>query len=339
MRAISPAGVTGSAGPIGEVVDRLLGGMSSTAGLYVGAVMVAGAAVLAGAVAVSAIPSSGRRRIEDIDRLRPLPTTARGVELDQPFRIRALDPALGTVVRLGRLLTPSGQVRRLERRLALAGHPAQWSVDRVLTLQVLGAVVAGGVAGLLGLLLDVGGLRTALLAGFGLIIGWLGPVAHVSRLASGRSTAILRDLPDSLDLLTISVEAGLGFDAALAYVARNDQGPVGREFSRVLQEMQLGTSRSHALRAMADRTDVEGLRTFASALIQAETFGVPMAKALRVQSEEIRVKRRQRAEEQAQKVPIKILFPLIFGIMPVLFLVIIGPAAVQAFRSLSGVGL
>lgn len=316
----------------------LLGGPTSTAVLYLGAFLVAGAAVLAGLVAVSAIPSAGRRRIEDIDRLRPPPTTARGVELDQPFRIRALDPALGVVGGLGRLLTPAGQVRRLERRLALAGHPDRWSVDRVLTLQVLGALVATAVGAMLGLVLGVGGARTTLLAGFGLAIGWLAPVAHVSRLASARSGAILRDLPDALDLLTISVEAGLGFDAALAYVARNDQGPVGREFARVLQEMQLGTSRSHALRALADRTDVEELRTFASALIQAETFGVPMARALRVQADEMRVKRRQRAEEQAQKVPIKILFPLIFGIMPVLFLVIIGPAAVQAFRSLSGLG-
>jgi tight adherence protein C len=334
---VTPAGPGG--GLAVGALDGLLGGLTSTAALYIGAVMVAGAAVLAGVVAVSAIPSSGRRRIEDIDRMRPAPTSARSVELDQTFRIRALDPVLGAVVRLGRFLTPAGQVRRLDRRLALAGRPEQWSVDRVLSLQVLGALAAGAVGVLLGLVLGVGGARTALLAGFGLVIGWLVPVAQVSRLASGRSTAILRDLPDALDLLTISVEAGLGFDAALAYVARHDQGPVGREFARVLQEMQLGTSRANALRALADRTDVDELRTFASALIQAETFGVPMAKALRIQSEEIRVKRRQRAEEQAQKVPIKILFPLIFGIMPVLFLVIIGPAAVQAFRSLSGLGL
>ncbi|MGF1664242.1 MAG: type II secretion system F family protein [Kineosporiaceae bacterium] len=333
-----PPGAGLVAGIVDGLLGGVLGGMTSTAALYAGAVMVAGAAVLAGVVAVSAIPSTGRRRIEDIDRLRPLPTTARGAELDQPFRIRALDPVLAVVVRLGRFLTPAGQVRRLDRRLALAGHPEQWSVDRVLSLQVLLALVAGALGVLLGLVLGIGGARTALLAGFGLVIGWLGPAAQVSRLASGRSTAILRDLPDALDLLTISVEAGLGFDAALAYVARHDQGPVGREFARVLQEMQLGTSRANALRALTERTDVEELRTFASALIQAETFGVPMAKALRIQSEEIRVKRRQRAEEQAQKVPIKILFPLIFGIMPVLFLVIIGPAAVQAFRSLSGLG-
>lgn len=317
------------------LVDSALAWVTSGPALYVGAAAVAAAAVLVGIVAVSAVPSRTSKSLDLIENLRTVPTTARGLELDVPLRIRALDPVLSGLVGLGRRLTPASQVRRLERRLALAGHPEQWSVDRVVTLQVLAAVLGGALGVLLGLIMDAGGPRTAVIAVIGLTVGWLAPVAYVSRLASSRSTALLSDLPDSLDLLTISVEAGLSFDAALSYVARNGHGPVAREFSRVLQEMQIGTSRSQALRALAERTDVEEMRTFASALVQAESFGVPMANALRVQSEEIRVKRRQRAEEQAQKVPVKILFPLIFGIMPVLFLVIIGPAAIQAVRTFS----
>lgn len=320
---------------VGGAVDTVLGWVTSGPALYVGAGAVAAAAVLVGLVAVSAVPSRTTRSLDLIENLRTIPTTARGIELDAPFRIRALDPVLRALVGLGRRLTPVGQVRRLERRLALAGYPDQWSVDRVVTLQVLAGVLGVSLGVLIGLVLDAGLLRTLVVAGIGLAVGWLAPVAYVSRLATDRSSAVLSDLPDSLDLLTISVEAGLSFDAALSYVARNGHGPVAREFARVLQEMQIGTSRSQALRALADRTDVEEMRTFASALVQAESFGVPMARALRVQSEEIRVKRRQRAEEQAQKVPVKILFPLIFGIMPVLFLVIIGPAAIQAVRTFS----
>ena len=316
-------------------VDAALGWVTSGPALYIGAAAVAVAAVLVGVVAVSAVPSRTSRSLDMIENLRTVPMTARDIELDTPLRIRALDPVLAGLVRLGRRLTPVGQVRRLERRLALAGHPDQWSVDRVVTLQVLAGTLGTALGVLLGLVVDAGLLRTVVVAGIGLALGWLAPAAYVSRLATSRSTAVLSDLPDSLDLLTISVEAGLSFDAALSYVAKNGHGPVAREFMRVLQEMQIGTSRSQALRSMAERTDVEELRTFASALVQAETFGVPMAKALRVQSEEIRVKRRQRAEEQAQKIPVKILFPLIFGIMPVLFLVIIGPAAIQAFDSFS----
>jgi tight adherence protein C len=320
---------------VNDLVDAALTWVTSGPALYVGAAAVAASAVLVGIVAVSAVPSRTSKSLDLIENLRTVPTTARGIELDAPLRIRALDPVLSGLVSLGRRLTPASQVRRLERRLALAGYPEQWSVDRVVTLQVLAAVLGCAVGVLLGLILGAGGPRTAVIAVIGLVVGWLAPVAYVSRLASTRSNALLHDLPDSLDLLTISVEAGLSFDAALSYVARNGDGPVSREFSRVLQEMQIGTSRSQALRALAERTDVEEMRTFASALVQAESFGVPMANALRVQSEEIRVKRRQRAEEQAQKVPVKILFPLIFGIMPVLFLVIIGPAAIQAIRTFS----
>jgi tight adherence protein C len=137
-----------------------------------------------------------------------------------------------------------------------------------------------------------------------------------------------------MDLLTISVEAGLPFDAALSQVARNTRGPLAEELFRVLQEMQIGLARTDALRAVAERTNVAELRGFVTAMVQADTFGIPVANVLRVQARDLRVKRSQRAEEMAQKVPVKILFPLIFCILPALFIVVMGPAAISAYHSL-----
>jgi tight adherence protein C len=137
-----------------------------------------------------------------------------------------------------------------------------------------------------------------------------------------------------LDLLTISVEAGLAFDAAVSQVARNSEGPLADEFFRVLQEMQIGMGRTDAMRALGERTDVEELQGFVTAMVQADAFGIPIANVLRVQAKEMRIKRSQRAEEKAQKVPVKILFPLIFCILPCLFIVVLGPAAINIYEAL-----
>jgi tight adherence protein C len=319
-----------------EALAQQLGGLVSAAqglvtgpqALLVGAGLVAAAAILAGVTAVTAIPSRSEASLARIEGIGGLPHRTR--ELEPPFGQRVA-PAFRWLVSVGRRVVPSGQVEWIKRRLELAGHPEEWDVDRVVALQVISTVLGGALAALLVLVLDLDMLRAGVLIGLGLVAGWLAPLAHVARMASGRSRRIVRELPDLLDLLTISVEAGLSFDSALAYVARNGRGAAAREFARVLQEMQIGTGRTDALRALAERTDVAEVRTLASALIQAETFGVPMARALRIQADEMRVRRRQRIEEQAQRVPVKILFPLIFGILPVLFIVVMGPAALQAF--------
>ena len=159
------------------------------------------------------------------------------------------------------------------------------------------------------------------------------PNLMVSHMADARADRLRRDLPDALDLLTITVEAGLAFDAALNQVARNTTGPLAGEFFRVLQEMQLGLGRSEALKALGERTPVPELRQFVTAMMQADTFGIPIAQVLRVQAKEMRTKRSQLAEERAQKVPIKILFPLIFCVLPALFVVVIGPAALDLARA------
>lgn len=207
----------------------------------------------------------------------------------------------------------------------------------MLGLKALG-LVTGALLGLALPPLFGAGARGTLLTFSGLsALGWFGPSLWIYQVGYDRTELVRRELPDAIDLLTISVEAGLAFDAALAQVARSSDGPLAKELFRVLQEMQLGTGRLDALRALADRTDVEELRIFVAAMVQADTFGIPIANVLRVQSKEMRVKRSQRAEEKAQQVPVKILFPLIFCILPALFIVVMGPAGIKIFEQFRGV--
>ena len=258
-------------------------------------------------------------------------------EFDRPFGERVVSPFFQRLTALGRRFTPKDQSARLRRRLDLAGNPPGWDTDRILAFKMLGFLI-GGVVGVLVPLL-FGNVLAAIVFGIGgAIFGLFLPNIILYQTAFNRSERIQRELPDALDLLVISVEAGLGFDAALAQVARNTSGPLAEEFFRVLQEMQLGTGRSDAMRALADRTDFGDLRCFITAMVQADSFGIPIANVLRIQSREMRIRRSQRAEETAQKVPVKILFPLIFCIMPSLFIVILGPAAIQIINSFTSTG-
>ena len=185
----------------------------------------------------------------------------------------------------------------------------------------------------IGLVVD--GMVYAMVGGLiGAVIGFFIPDLIVYDLGERRQQVIRRSLPDILDTLTISVEAGLGFDAALAQVTRYGTGPVAGEIARMLQEMQLGLSRVEALRALAQRTTVHELRSFTAVVVQATELGIPIANVLREQSKEMRIRRQQRAEELAQKVPVKILFPLIFCLFPSLFIVILGPGVINIARVL-----
>jgi tight adherence protein C len=256
-------------------------------------------------------------------------------ELNKPFAERVLDPGMARLSRLGRRLTREDQLARIRHRLELAGNPPQWDVDRVIALKVLG-LVAGLLVGVaVPVLLHAGPLPLTGVAAVFAIGGYFAPNMLIYQLGYDRTEQVRRDLPDALDLLTISVEAGLAFDAGLSQVARNTTGPLAQEFFRVLQEMQIGLGRAEAMRSLGERTDVPELRAFVTSMVQADAFGIPIAQVLRVQARELRIKRTQRAEELAQKVPVKILFPLIFCILPALFVVIIGPAAIQIFHSFS----
>jgi tight adherence protein C len=282
-------------------------------------------------------PKSGvARSLEAVEAIHVPRRDLRERELERPFAERVLAPLTDRFTAIGRRFTPEERVVRIRRRLDLAGNPAGWDADRVLGLKAL----AGLVGALLGLVLPpvlgLGPLITVLAVVGGCALGWVAPSLWLYQVAYDRSQRVRRELPDALDLLTISVESGLAFDAGLAQVARRTTGPLAQEFFRVLQEMQIGNGRAQAMRALADRTDVPELRSFVGAMIQADAFGIPIAGVLRVQAREMRVKRSQRAEELAQKVPVKILFPLIFCILPCLFLVVMGPAVIQVIENFTG---
>lgn len=301
------------------------------------------AALFAGLLgAAMALIGAGRerreqaRRTELLDNFRASAVPLRQQELQASFADRVMDPLSQQFVSFGRRVTPDERLGRIRRRLDLAGNPAGWDVDRILGLKALGLIV-GLLLGLTLPLVFGAGPRGIFLVTLGLtLLGWFGPTMWIYQLGYDRTEALRRELPDTLDLLTISVEAGLAFDAALAQVARKTEGALANELVRVLQEMQIGTGRSDALRGMAERTDLEELRIFVGAMVQADSFGIPVANVLRVQSKEMRVRRSQRAEEKAQQVPVKILFPLIFCIMPALFVVVLGPAGIKIFQSLRG---
>ena len=235
---------------------------------------------------------------------------------------------------LGLRLSPSGIAAKLRHKLDLAGNPGRWTPDRILAVKGLGLVLLGALGVLYGL--PSPGL-VILCGGLGGAIGFYLPDVLLYNSGQKRQAKIGSALPDALDMLTVCVEAGLGFDAALTQVARNTQGPLAEEFARALQEMQIGAARTQVLRAVADRTNVPELRVFVSALVQAGELGVPVAQVLREQAKEMRLRRRQRAEEKAQRVPVKILFPLIFCLFPALFVVILGPGAITAMKILFGV--
>jgi tight adherence protein C len=255
-------------------------------------------------------------------------------ELERPFSERVLAPLQERSLRVGRRLSGADSADRLQKKLDYAGNPGDWGADRVVSLKVMGALTMLVVGFALALLLGAGLPVLALMTVGGLVLGFFLPDFYLYQAAYNRSEKLSRELPDAIDLLTISVESGLGFDAACQQVSRNTQGPLAEEFSRMLSEMQIGQGRSQALRSMAERTNVDDIRSFVSAMVQADSFGIPIGSVLRVQSSEIRVKRRQYAETKAQQVPVKMTIPLIFCILPCLFVAVMGPAALTVMDNL-----
>jgi tight adherence protein C len=249
-------------------------------------------------------------------------------ELEPSFNDRVVTPLLGRFTGIGKRISPSGHADSIRKKLDVAGNPAGWSVEKVEALKFVGVLVGSAVALGFALLIGMAFAPAAAVVAGGAVAGYFGPNMYLYQKGYDRTAKLQKELPDALDLLTISVEAGLGFDSALSQVARNTDGPLADEFGRVLQEMQIGLGRAAALRALGERSTLSDLRNFASAMVQADSFGIPVGQVLRVQSEEMRLKRRQRAEEQAQKVPVKILIPLMACILPVLFIVVIGPAVI-----------
>jgi tight adherence protein C len=240
---------------------------------------------------------------------------------------RVWRPLLTGVGRLGARITPVGTPQRLRRRMDLAGNAAPWNPETLLVLKAVSTFGLGGL-GLVIWLLSRSGTGMLLFGFLGSLGYWLTDLL-LYNAGQKRQETMRRAAPDAIDMLTICVEAGLGFDAGLAQVAEKTRGPLAAEFARVLKEIQLGRSRTDAFTDLARRTDVSEIKAFVTALVQADRLGVPIAGVLREQATEMRVRRRQRAEESAQKVPVKIVFPVLFCIFPVFFIIVIGPGAIR----------
>jgi tight adherence protein C len=242
-------------------------------------------------------------------------------------------PIVAGATRVARRVTPIDARDRIVRKLLIAGSPAGWDAERVLAFKIIGLAVGIILAFFLTTLIELSPFIKIVLVGLLGFVGFLAPDSMLSRRVDERQKEILRTLSDTLDLLTISVEAGLSLNAAIAQVVQNVPGVLSAEFARMLQEIQLGVPRADAFRNLAERTDVEELNSFALAMIQADVFGVSIASVLRTQAQQLRIKRRQRAEAKAQQTPVKIVFPLILCILPALFIVIVGPGAIRIWQS------
>jgi tight adherence protein C len=255
----------------------------------------------------------------------------RDQELLVPFSQRAVAPVLGGLTGLGRRFTPVGYVDSVRKKFIFSGNGTADAIDRFLAVRVITVALVPiifivmyiwnpfNLEGLIQFLAFV-------LLSFALLVG---PDAILSRRVEERQHAMQVQLPDVLDLLTISVEAGLGFEQALDRTVASVPGALSDEFARMLGEVRAGASRADAMRAMEQRTNVPEVRSFVLAILQADTFGVSIGRVLRAQSEEMRIKRRQLAQERAQKAPVKMLIPMVFCVFPALFVVVLGPAIIN----------
>jgi tight adherence protein C len=279
------------------------------------------------------IPGMGRDAVAmRLSQFAERPRSLEEMELEQPFSERVLRPLIQRLARFGerfsRKKNQTAQQResaidKTRRRLLLAGSPNRWTASDWLGVKIFGALIGAGIGTVLTALMAPDLFFLGIPIGGG--IGFLAPELWLSRKIAARQKAIMKALPDALDLLVISVEAGLGFDAAMARVVQKSDNALSGELARVMAEMRVGRPRREALKDMVNRTQVPDLSQFVSALVQAEQLGVSVSQVLTVQADQMRVLRRQRAEAEAQQAPLKMLFPMLIFIFPALCLMILGP--------------
>ncbi len=254
------------------------------------------------------------------------PRTLAEIEMAQPFSERVVLPMIRGMSAFISRFAPQRNVEEIKHKLDLAGNPNNWTAADFLGVRGLGSIITAAILFAPMFLLRAPTFQTLLFLGIGGILGFYLPLFWLNLRIRARQHEIQKALPDALDLLTISVEAGLGFDAAMVKVAEKSENELSRAFARVNSEIRLGKLRREALRDLANRAGVQDVSNFIAAVIQADQLGVSIAKVLRIQSEQMRVKRRQRAEELAAQAPVKMMFPLVFLIFPSIFIVLLGPA-------------
>ena len=296
--------------------------------------VLAAAAVLLITYGVAARPTEDAVQAR-LSQLVVQPRSIEEMELQLPFYDRVLRPMIQRLSRAGRR-QEGGVVQRIDAKLEKAGYPGGLRGADWVGVKLLALIAFTVIFFVLGLMLLRQPAIALLLAVVGAAVGYIAPEFWLGRKIKARSLGMVLQLPDALDLLTISVEAGLGFDAALAKVVEKMEGPLVDEFRQALAEVRMGRVRRDALRDVANRADAQPVSNFVGAIIQAEQLGVPIAKVLQIQSNQLRIERRQRAEEAAAKAPVKMLFPMVGCIFPTIFIVILGPAIVTV---MGGVGI
>lgn len=297
--------------------------------LALGLFLVAGMAMIAFGFLRSRKPSTLEERLAEFGTL-DRPPTLEELELAEPFTERIVLPLLRGIAQFVSRFTPRRSVEGVQHQLDLAGNPYGWGPAEFMGVRALVFALLGALGGLI-LVAGRGfsGMQRFMLGGALIAAGLFMPTLFLRMKISKRQHAITKSLPDALDLLTICVEAGLGFDAALSKVAEKWDNELSIAFARSLQEMQLGKLRREALRDMSDRMEVPDVSTFVAAIIQADQLGVSIARVLRIQSDQMRLRRRQRAEELARASQLKILPPVVFLIFPAILVVLLGPAAIR----------
>lgn len=300
--------------------------------LLIGGVVVI--VVLVGLVAVGFANRSEvdplQSRLEEYISASEDPTSLEQIELSVGFSQRVILPILQKLAGLIQSFTPQEALEKTQHQIDLAGSPPGLNPSLFWTIRIVATL---GLGGLLGFVFTVTGnmppVRAILFTLGGALAGFILPIMWLRSKITTRQGEIIKALPDALDLMTICVEAGLGFDAAMTKVAEKWDNELAIAYSRVIQEIQVGKTRKDALRSMSDRMDVPDVTAFVGSIIQADQLGVSISKVLRIQADTMRMKRRQRAEEKAQQAPVKMVIPMVFLIFPTIYLVLLGPAALQ----------
>lgn len=309
-------------------MNGILGGVLLTGGLI--ALAMSAAATLYVIITASSDRPDIQRSLQKLDReIREWTRLKHKAEIPEPLHLRLLHAANP----IGRRLVLPSSLKNLELRVTYAGNPPLWTLDNILAMKVLS--VAVGL--LLGIPAALTGSSTGLFLGVVLaLVGYELPDLVIGSKASERQNTLRKTLPDTLDLLTVTVEAGLGFDAAVSQVAAFTEGPIAGELRRYLKEKQIGLSSREALQSMGNRSTVDEMKAFTAALLQADRIGISIGPVLRELTSEMRNKRRQKAQEKAQQVPIKIMVPMLLFIFPTFMIVILGPAVLNAMKQFNG---
>jgi tight adherence protein C len=279
-------------------------------------------------------PSLIEARMQDF-RTRAVNVVEGESDLSIPFADRVLLPSIEAVANAATAILPARVLANIEKQLVRAGSPMSLNAYVVFWM-ISVTVITGFMLAAVVVVWGAVGIQQALAVLIFAALGWMAPGLWLKGRLGARQKLVLKTLPDALDLVTTCVEAGLGLDGALARVAEKSTGPLANELTRMLREVAMGKLRREALTELADRIGVEELTSFINAIIQAEQLGVGIAQVLRVQSDQMRTRRRQRAEQTAHEAPIKMIFPLVLFIFPAFMLVILGPAVIRIATSLSG---